>query len=136
MYADPTSTLCEQIEYTTQKARAWNGIMLGLTLASRAKRLSYRTEVFPRMAYALPAISLSKKDCNQTTKPALTSIKHGFGISKSLPNEMIFFPREYRGYGVIDLHVGKMAEQTKYIVQHLRNQDSLGRRVMISVETT
>ena len=36
----------------------------------------------------------------------------------------------------MDLHVGKMAEQVKYLVQHLRNNDSLGRRIKISVEVS
>ena len=36
----------------------------------------------------------------------------------------------------MDLHLEKMTEQTQYIVQHLRNGDSLGRQIKISLETT
>ena len=37
---------------------------------------------------------------------------------------------------MMDLHLKKMIEQTRYVVQHLQNGDSLGRRIKIGLETT
>lgn len=62
-------------------------------------------------------------------------IKHGLGVARTTATEVIFFPLEYGGYGILDLHLEKVAEQTRYIVQHVRNGDSLGRRIKICLET-
>ena len=136
IYTDPAGTLIEQIEYMCSQSREWNTRMLGSTLSSEEKWLSYRTELCPRLLYPIPALALTIHDCNRIIKPALPSIKHGLGLAKTSPTEVIYFPREYGGYGTIDLHLEKVAEQSKYIVQHLRNGDSLGRRIIISIETT
>ena len=136
IYTDPASTLKEQKEYMTAQAKEWNTRMLGSTLDSSAKWLSYRTELCPRLRYSLPAISLTEAECKRILHPAIPSIKHGLGISRTAPNEVIHFPHEFGGYGVMDLHIEKLAEQTRYIVQHLRNNDSLGKRVLISIGTT
>ena len=133
---DPAGTLKEQIIYMTQQTKEWNERMIGSNLKPGAKWLSYKTELCPKLLYPLPAVSLTSKDCNQIIKPALVLIKHGLGIAKTARNQIIFYPREYGGYGVIDLHLEKIAEQTRYVVQHLRNQDSTGRRIRICIETT
>ena len=111
IYTDPASTLREQKAYMAAQAKEWNERMLGSTLDSSAKWLSYRTELCPRLKYSLPAVLLTESECKQILHPAIPSIKHVLGISRTAPNEIIFFPHEFGGYGVMDLHIEKLAEQ-------------------------
>lgn len=61
-------------------------------------------------------------------------MKHGLGLAKTTSTKVIFFPYAYGGYGTMDLHVEYLSEQTRYIIQHVRNGDSVGKRVIISTE--
>ena len=49
------------------------------------------------------------------------------------PRRMGWFfpPRQYGGFGIEDLHIEMLAQQTKYFIQHVRNKDSLGKRIRI-----
>ena len=111
IHTDPAGTLIEEIEYMCSQSREWNTRMLGSTLSSEEKWLSFRTELCPRILYPIPALALTIQDCNRKIKPALPSINHGLGLAKTSPTEVIYFPREYGGYGTIDLHLEKVAEQ-------------------------
>ena len=136
IFTDPAGTLRDQVIYMKTQAAEWNKRMIGSTLGSDAKWLSYKTELRPKLIYPLPAVSLSRAECEIIIHPAIVSIKHGLGIPKTTPHKTIFFPREYGGYGVVDIHLEKLVEQTKYVVQHLRNGDSLGKRILICIGTS
>ena len=118
------------------QAHEWNKRMMGATIRPQLKHLSYASELTPKLKFPLPAISLGAEDCERIMKPALPSIKHGLGIAKMASTGVIFFPHEFGGFGIMDLHLEKLTEQTRYVVQHLRNGDSLGRRMKICLETT
>ena len=67
---------------------------------------------------------------------AMPSIKHGLGVSRKTETDILYFPYSYGGYGVLDLHLAQLVEQSRYMIQHLRNNDSVGRRIRISIEVS
>ena len=131
---DPASTMKEQIEYMKGHSKEWNAKLLNAPIPSSLKRLSFQTELAPKLKYPLPAVTLTEHECEMILKPALPSMKHGLGLAKTVNTEVIFFPYAYGGYNTMDLHIEHLAEQTRYIIQHIRNDDSTGRRIRISTE--
>ena len=108
------------------QSKTWNEKIVGSALPSSLKNLSFSTELLPQLKYPLTSISLTETDVSQIIKVALVSIKHGLGLANTAETGIMFSPKECCGYGVPDLHVKKMAEQTRYIIQHSRNEESLG----------
>ena len=133
---DPASTTKEQIDYMVSQAKEWNSRLRNAPIPSSLKRLSYTSELIPRLTYPLPAISLTQKECRTIMNHAMPTIKHGLGLSSTTETEILFFPKSFGGYGVLDLHLAQLVEQSKFIVQHLRNRDSVGRRIKISIEVS
>ena len=131
---DPASTMKEQITYMRGHSKEWNTKILNAPIPSTLKRLSFQTELAPKLRYPLPAITLTERDCELILSPALPSIKHGLGLAKTVNTRVIFFPYAYGGYNTMDLHIEHLAEQARYIIQHIRNDDSTGKRTVISTE--
>ena len=52
-------------------------------------------------------------------------------MPKTVPDKLLFLPKFYEGYGIQDLWVLHLAEMSRFVVQHVRNMDSLGKRVKI-----
>ena len=73
-------------------------------------------------------------DITKIMKPALPSLKHALSLASTVETSMIYIPDIYGGYGIIDVEVEMLAEQARYCVQHLRNDDSLGKRIKILIE--
>ena len=74
VHTDPAGTLSKQIRYMESQAREWNNRMVGSTLQSASKLLSFNNELAPRLRYPIPTVPLTKTDCKQIMKPALVSI--------------------------------------------------------------
>ena len=106
------------------------------TLVPALKNLSFNTELLPQLRYPLPTIALTEMDFAEILKPAMAEIKHGLGIAKTSQTEVVFFPKQYEGFGISDLYIDMLSEQAKYVIQHTRNKDSLGRRIKISIEVS
>ena len=83
------------------------------------------------MKYSLPTTKMSKQEYVNVLKPEIPSITHSLALPKTTPTEVILFPRRYGGYDIKDIWIWHLAEMTKYFVQHSRNKNSLGRRILI-----
>ena len=118
----------------TGHAEKWNQKMESSTLSPDLKLLSYNTELLPKLMYPLPVISISGEEASKIIKPALPAIKNAMGLPQTAQGDDLMIPKTYGGFGVVDLEAQETAVQAKYMVQHLRNNDSLGRRLRILVE--
>ena len=126
---DPAGTGREQVEYMASQAREWNNRMLNAPIPSSLKRILYSTELLPRLTYPLPAVSLTQEECETIMRQAMPSIKHSLGLLRTRETEVMYFPYAYGGYGVLDRHLAQISEQSKYVIQHLQNSDSVGRQI-------
>ena len=133
VYTDPSSENVEQINYMTEQATTWARRMRTSTLPARLKLLSFEFEFKPQMRYPLPAVSLTQEQVTEIIKPAMPAMKNAIGIARTTPSSAMFFPSQYGGYGLEDFHLTKIVLQTKYVIQHLRNKDSAGRRIKILI---
>ena len=129
---DPASTMKEQIAYMKGQSEVWNSKIQNAPIPPSLKRLSFQTELTPKLKYPLPTVTLYPNECDLILSPALPSIKHGLGLAKTTNTKVIFFPYAYGGYNTMDLHAEHLADQARYMIQHLRNGDSTGRRITIS----
>ena len=132
---DPSSGNKQQVLYMKNQSHAWGRRMRGSYLQPQLKLLSFRMELRLQLRYPLPAVALTKKQLENVMAPARVSIKHALGLCQKTPTESIFFPAQYGGYGAGDLHLTMLSTQARYTAQHLRNNDLLGRRVKIIMET-
>ena len=103
--------------------------MLGSSLTNRQKWMSYSHQLWPALAYPLPAVTFSEKDYRELLRPAFPSIKHGLSLSSKTNNSLLFFPEQYGGFGVHDMWIQHLAAMSRFVVQHFRNADSCGRRI-------
>ena len=117
---DPAGSGSEQVEYVKGQAREWNTRLLHAPIPSSLKKISYTTELIPRLTYPLPAIYLTERECKDIMDNAMPSIKHGFGLARTVETEVMYFPKAYGGYGVLDLHLAQTVEQARYVIQHIR----------------
>ena len=131
VYTDPACMNRSQVKYMRDQAASWNSRMLGSSLPSELKLLSFKSELVPRLKFPLPTSPLTKEDLDGIIKPALPSIKHSLGLARTTATEIIFFPKQYGGLGTVDLHLEMLAQQSQYFIQHVRNNDSAGKRMRI-----
>ena len=90
VYTDPACENTEQVLYMAGQAKEWNYRMLGSLLHSELKLLSFKSELLPKLKYPLPVSPLREKDIDKIIGPALVSIKHAIGLSRTTKNEVIF----------------------------------------------
>ena len=133
---DPAGTTKEQVAYMVTQAKDWNERLLNTPISSALKRIAYSTELLPRLVYPLSAVSLTQQECWEIMNYAMPTIKHGLGLSRKTVTEVLYFPYAFGGYGVLDLHLAQVTEQSRFMIQHLRNKDSVEKRIRISIEVS
>ena len=134
VHTDPAGQGTDQVLSMMRHTKDWHSRMRISTLSPKLKYLSYMAELRPKLLYPLPAAFLEARDITKIMKPALPSLKHALCLASTVENSIIYIPDIYGGYGIIDVEVEMLAEQARYCVQHLRNDDSLGRRIKILIE--
>ena len=134
VHTDPAGQGIDQVKSMTRHTKDWNSRMKISMLCPKLKYLSYMAELRPKLLYPLPATFLETGDIKKIMKPALPSLKHALCLASTTETSTIYIPDIYGGYGIIDVEVEMLAEQARYCVQHLRNGDSLGRRIRILIE--
>ena len=73
-------------------------------------------EFVPQLIYPLPAVALDKDQLDRIIQPALPSMKHALGLCEKTSTKVLFFPIQYGGYGMTDLHLTPMACQAKFVI--------------------
>ena len=83
VHNDPAGVGEEQIKYMSRHATEWHLQMLHSTLTPVQKRLSYMSELLPKLRYPLPGVTISEQEAERIVRPVLTSVKHAFGLPRT-----------------------------------------------------
>ena len=70
---------------------------------------------------------------HQAQQPIMSTYKHSLTLSEKKVDSKMRIPNCYGGYALTDLHIETVRIQTEFLVQHLRNGNSVGRRMKIQL---
>jgi hypothetical protein len=99
-----------EFRYLREQCDAWaNKIRSGM-LAKRFTWQAFTTTILAKVAYALPATTFSKKECESITKRLIFTTLSKAGVNAHLPRDLVYGSPLRQGLGYPDLYVWQGAQ--------------------------
>ena len=79
------------------------------------------------MYYGFVTNNATKENLKKLQQKIRPTYKHAFHLPVKAANEKMCIPREYGCNGMDDLFIERVRIQSSFTVQHIRNNDSVGK---------
>ena len=97
-------------------------------------KTSYSSQLLPKLKYTLVTCAASEEQLRKIHQGVMGTYKHALKLPITATDAKMRIPHAYGGYGLESLHIEMTSVQAIFAVQHLRNGDSVGRRIRILLE--
>ena len=114
----------------------WRGRMLHSGLSSALIRQSYQTELLSQLKYRLPIYMLSEEQCDNLMKYINPVILHSYFLNKNYPRSLLQANEQYGGLSIHHLYDVMGIEKSKFMIMHLRRNDTTGKLLQIAMQHT
>jgi hypothetical protein len=98
----------------------------GSHIARKEALMSYIQYLIPKLRFQPPALSLSKKECDQITSIALQALLPKLHINRNTSCSIIFGPQELGGLGLANLYPTQGIDKLQLYLGHIRLRDKTG----------
>jgi hypothetical protein len=88
--------------------------------------LAVMSTIWRTLYYPLPAINLTKKQCDKLMAPLLNYLLPALGVCRTFPRSLVFAPIQYMGLGIKHIHTIQEITWLKDILQHAMQDSLLG----------
>jgi hypothetical protein len=96
--------------------------------------LAITSTIWKTLSYPLPAINLSKRQCENIMAPVLQYGLPALGICRSFPRKLVFAPTKYMGLGLPHLYTIQEISRIKDILSHTYASTTTGYLYQTSLE--
>jgi hypothetical protein len=96
--------------------------------------LAITSTIWKTLSYPLPAINLSKRQCENIMAPVLQYGLPALGICRSFPRKLVFAPTKYMGLGLPHLYTIQEISRIKDILTHTYASTTMGYLYQTSLE--
>jgi hypothetical protein len=98
--------------------------------------MAYNSFYMPSVGYGTPAMTLTKKDCEEIQRPVVNEILPKMGISRSAPRAVVFGTAQFGGFGLTHLTAFQGHTILQYRLGHLIYGYATGRLIQMLLEYT
>jgi hypothetical protein len=124
-----------------EKAMKEKAILFGEAIRSSTMRrgeigMAYTDFYIPSLGYGTPAMTLSKKDCEEIQRSVVNAILPKTGITRTAPRAVVFETAQYGGLSLTHLAALQGHTRLQYLLGHLRCGDATGRLMQMLLEYT
>ena len=127
----PVEDVGAQLKKMETAVRDWKATMKDPRLNAADVRLSYECHICPRLYYGLVTNRATERQLDRIQQLMMPEFKHTFKLPVTTANRKMRIPKSYGGYGMDDIFLERVGIQTAFAIQHIRNNDSVGRRFRI-----
>jgi hypothetical protein len=125
----------EEFKYLKTQADQWADKIRSGMIPRGFTWQAFTSTILAKMAYAIPATTLTQEECQQITKKLVSATLTKAGINQHLPRDLVFGHESRQGLGFPDLYVWQGAEAVARTVRFGSVSDNItGRLVNTSYE--
>ncbi len=81
--------------------------------------LAFHSTIWKSLTYLLPALNLSKADCEQIMRPILQYLLPAIGVCRNFPRSLVYTSEKYMGIGLKHLHSTQEIYRLKDLLSHV-----------------
>ena len=133
VWISPSGRRKRQVQDMERKAKEWADKMMRSGLPPYLKERSYNQQLWPQISYAIGLSLITKGEARRIMAPALSVLKSSKFLSRTFSGDLLRLPDRYGGYGVKDLYVSSVIEQTKMVISSIRGSDNTARKMQILI---
>ncbi len=87
----------------------------------------------PKSGFPLPALTLTKKQCDYIQAPTVSAILSKLHMNQNTARAIVFGPIQYAGLGLPSLYTNESIGQLRLLLGHLRLQDKTAKLILIDL---
>ncbi len=125
VYLAPDGNTMAQFDKLYNKVIKWADAMRTGHIPRQDVWLAYNSTIWRTLCYSLPAINLTRQQCDKLMTPLLTYVLPALGICRNFPRSMVFAPVQYMGIGIKHLYTVQEINHLKDILFHSRQNTLL-----------
>jgi hypothetical protein len=107
----------EEFRYLKEQADDWADRIRSGLIPRTYTWQAFSSTILAKLAYALPATTLSREECSSITKQLIAVTLAKSGINSHMPRDLVFGAISRQGLGFPDLYVWQGAESISRVVQ-------------------
>ena len=130
----PVECVQKQVNSLKEKIAKWKEDMKDPRLNASDIKLSYNSQLSPKIKYPMVTCAATEGQLESVCQGMMETYKRAMKLPKTAENAKMHIPVAYGGYGLDNLHIEMTCIQANFAVQHVRNNDSVGRRLKILLE--
>jgi hypothetical protein len=133
MHLAPDGNTSEQTDKMKYLATQWADSITGRISRSEAW-LAIISTILRTLAYPVPALNLSKEQCEAIMRPILNYGLPAMGICQHFPRDIVYAPPLYRGIGFQNLHTLQEILRIRDLISHTSLSLTTGKLCTMSLE--
>jgi hypothetical protein len=131
VYLAPDGNTQAQFDKMYNKVIQWTDHMRTGRISKNEIWLAFTTTIWRTLCYPLPAINLSRKQCEKLMTPLLNYVLPALGICRTFPRNLVFAPLQYMGLGIKHIHTVQDINRLKDILHHAMQNSLMGSRCRV-----
>jgi len=130
----PSGNLTQQASKMQQMATEWAASLKQGKLSKSKVWLALISPLWRSLSYPLPALNLTKEQCEQIMAPALDYALPAMGICRNFPRVLVFAPEKYFGLGMPHLYTLQEIFTLSDLILHTERGTMTGLLVQAKLE--
>jgi hypothetical protein len=123
----PDGNTIDQTKSMHGAAVKWADAMRTGKISKMEAWIALNSTIWSTLSYPLPALNLTKKQCEYIMSPILNYALPALGNCRNFPRTMVFAPTKYLGIGIKHLHTSQEIARLKDIMLHTYKDTTTGR---------
>jgi hypothetical protein len=130
----PDGNLEQQARKMKDSAILWADQMRTGKLSRTESWIAFHSTLWRSLEYPLPALNLTKKQCEEIMSPALNQFLPSIGVCRNFPRSIVFAPLTVGGLGIAHLYTTQETARITNIIDHTANMTDTGKLHLASLE--
>jgi hypothetical protein len=130
----PDGKMKKQLETLHRSSVLWVDQMKQGKLSRSDAWLVFSATIWKSITYLLPAMCLTKKECEMIMSPAINQALVLMGFCRHFPRAVVFAPQKYLGLGIQHIHTMQEILRLQDIINHTLKATFTGQLHRASLE--
>lgn len=134
VYLAPNGNTKQQQSKMLQLAIKWADCMRTGLIPKDDAWLAFQSTIWKTLSYPLPALNLTKEECERILSPVLYYLLPAIGVCRTYPRTLVYNSEKYMGLGIKHIHTTQELLRLQDIITHIFQQTNTGQLYRISWE--
>ena len=136
VFLAPDGNEKQALQSLTNKVTTWTNFITNGGLDWFTTWQALQTTIIKSLSYSLPALTLTKKEIEDISKPLHAIALPRCGYSRSFPKKVLYGPREFQGLGLENLYLAQYVPKISAIIDYTYKGSTSGNNICSNLEVT